>query len=577
MPVRNPSDRPDAAPMSEHAPLLRDLARAVGARHVLSSRRSMRRFVTGYRTGQGDALAVVRPGNLVEQWRVLEACAASDVAVILQAANTGLTGGSTPWGSYSRPVVVISTLRLRGLHLIGEGRQVVCLPGATLYDLERALKPLDREPHSVIGSSCIGASVAGGVCNNSGGALVRRGPAYTELALYARIDEAGRLQLVNELGIALPGDPETVLAAVERGDFTPGAIDWADGRAASAVGYEEEVRAIHADTPARCNADPSRLHGASGSAGKVALFAARLDTFPRDAGALTYYVGTNDPKELTALRRAILASPLKLPIAAEYIHREAFDLASRYGKDMFVAIERLGTDRLPKLFAAKARLESWANGFPGLSGDIVDRVLQGVGRLLPNHLPRRIIEYRDRYEHHLLLKVGAAEGEAFGQLLTDILDSERSGFFACSPAEADKAFLQRFVVAGAAIRYLAVHRSTTEDMIALDIALPRNQEDWFEQLPPDIAASITHRVYYGHFLCHVLHQDYLVAKGADVGAIKARLLEALDARGVRYPAEHNVGHVYRAAPALEAHYRALDPRNVFNPGIGQTSREPGWQ
>lgn len=563
--------------MTGHEQLLRDLAGVVGARHVLTAKRRMRRFVTGYRTGQGDALAVVRPSTLVEQWRVLEACAASGVAVILQAANTGLTGGSTPWGSYSRPVVVISTLRLRGLHLIGDGRQAVCLPGTTLYELERALKPLGREPHSVIGSSCIGASVAGGICNNSGGALVRRGPAYTELALYARIDESGRLRLVNELGIALPGDPEAALVAVERGDFAADAIDWPDDRAASAVGYEQQVRAIHADTPARCNADPSRLHGASGSAGKVALFAARLDTFPRDAGALTYYIGTNDPAQLTAVRRAILASPLPLPIAAEYIHREAFDLASRYGKDMFVAIERLGTDRLPGMFAAKARLESWASRLPGLSGDIVDRTLQALGRLLPDHLPRRISDYRDRYEHHLLLKVGAAEREAFGDLLTGILDPERSGFFACSATEADKAFLQRFVVAGAAIRYLAVHRSTTEDMIALDIALPRNQDDWFEQLPPDIAGAITHRIYYGHFLCHVLHQDYLVAKGADVGAIKARLLDALDARGVRYPAEHNVGHVYRAAPALEAHYRALDPLNVFNPGIGQTSREPGWR
>jgi D-lactate dehydrogenase len=46
----------------------------------------------------GPALAVVRPGSLVEQWRVLKACAAANEIIIMQAANTGLTGGSTPDG-----------------------------------------------------------------------------------------------------------------------------------------------------------------------------------------------------------------------------------------------------------------------------------------------------------------------------------------------------------------------------------------------------------------------------------------------------------------------------------------------
>jgi D-lactate dehydrogenase len=55
----------------------------------------------------------------------------------------------------------------------------------------------------VIGSSCIGASVIGGVCNNSDGALVQRRPAHTELALYAQRHNDGRLELINHLGIRL--------------------------------------------------------------------------------------------------------------------------------------------------------------------------------------------------------------------------------------------------------------------------------------------------------------------------------------------------------------------------------------
>jgi D-lactate dehydrogenase len=54
--------------------------------------------------------------------------------------------------------------------------------------------------------------------------------------------------------------------------------------------------------------------------------------------------------------------------------------------------------------------------------------------------------------------------------------------------------------------------------------------------------------------------------------LKAAMLALLDQRGAEYPAEHNVGHIYKAKPALAAHYEALDPTNSFNPGIGKTSR-----
>jgi D-lactate dehydrogenase (quinone) len=180
--------------------LLDALGNIVGRRHVLTGEASTRRYRTGFRFGSGPALAVVKPGALVELWKVLQACAAANTIIIMQAANTGLTGGSTPDGAdYDREIVIISTLRMTTTRLIDGGRQVICLPGATLFELERALKPLGREPHSVIGSSCIGASVMGGISNNSGGALIHRGPAFTQLALYAQIGEAGQVELVNIL------------------------------------------------------------------------------------------------------------------------------------------------------------------------------------------------------------------------------------------------------------------------------------------------------------------------------------------------------------------------------------------
>jgi hypothetical protein len=190
---------------------LQALRAIVGRRHVITGA-ATRRYRVGFRCGEGPCLAVVQPETLVEQWRILQACVAADKIVIHQAANTGLTGGSTPDGSaYDREVIILSTQRLGGVQVIDSGRQVICLPGATLYELERTLKPYGREPHSVIGSSCLGASVIGGVCNNSGGALVRRGPAYTELALFAQLGADGRFNLINHLGIRLGEDPEEIL------------------------------------------------------------------------------------------------------------------------------------------------------------------------------------------------------------------------------------------------------------------------------------------------------------------------------------------------------------------------------
>lgn len=559
------------------AGLIDCLRTIVGSREVLTDPSRTRPFATGYRSGEGPVIAVVRPRTLIELWRTLKACVEAGVIIIMQSANTGLTGGSTPNGSYDRDVVLINTLRIRGIHPINKGRQVVCLPGATLYDLETALKPFGRDPHSVIGSSCIGASVFGGICNNSGGSLVQRGPAYTELTLYARLNERGELELVNHLGISLGNEPEDILDCVENGTFDERDIKYDSTRRASARNYCDHVREVDEATPARFNADPSRLFEASGSAGKVALLAARLDTFRKETVTATFYIGTDTAAVLADIRREILQNFNVLPIAGEYIHREAFDLAARYGKDTVIAIERLGTNRLPLLFAIKARVDEVVRKLPLLPRHLSDYIMQASARLFGNHLPRKMWEYRDRYEHHLILKVGADGIEEAREYLAAQFSKGGGDFFECSEIEAAKAFLHRFAVAGAAIRYRAIHSREVEDIISLDVALRRNDRDWLETLPDAIHRHLIKRVYYGHFFCHVFHQDYVVAKGADAAALKREMLELLDRRGAEYPAEHNVGHAYEAKSSLVNHYRALDPCNSFNPGIGGTPRGVNWR
>ncbi len=137
--------------------------------------------------------------------------------------------------------------------------------------------------------------------------------------------------------------------------------------------------------------------------------------------------------------------------------------------------------------------------------------------------------------------------------------------------------LHRFAVASAAVRYRAIHEKEVEDIVALDIALRRNDSEWFEVLPTEINDKISHKLYYGHFMCHVFHQDYIVKKSHDCVALEHKMLELLDQRGAQYPAEHNVGHLYEAKPTLRKFYQHLDPTNSFNPGIGQTSKKKYWQ
>lgn len=553
--------------------LVSNLRSIVGSRHIFTGDHATERFRRGFRSGEGDALCVVQPGRLIELWRVLKACVAADKIVILQAANTGLTEGSTPKGTYDRDVVLINTRRMDALHMLHDGRQVLAFPGSTLFDLEKQLAPLGREPHSVIGSSCIGASIIGGVCNSSGGSLVERGPSYTELSLYAQIDADGRLNLVNHLGIDLGDTPEEILSRLEEGAFDPNPS--ATNLKASSSNYATTVRDVDAATPARFNADKNGLYESAGCAGKLAVFAVRLDTYAKPEAQKTFYIGTNSVAVLTELRRHVLSNFKTLPVSAEYMEREVFDLTERYGKDTVMMIDWLGTDRLPQFFAVKGAVDARLRRF-GL-GNLTDWSMQVLSRMAPAVLPKRIKTFRQEYQHHLIFKTrdkGIAEAAAY---LEKLFATSEGAFFECTDREAEIAGLHRFAAAGAAVRYMAIHAREVEDIIPLDIALRRNDRDWYETLPPEISDQIVHKLYYGHFMCHVLHQDYVVKKGADVKALKAAMLDLLDKRGAEYPAEHNVGHLYPAKPDLAAHYQCCDPTNSFNPGIGKMSRAKHYE
>ncbi len=557
--------------------IIQNFSTIVGKKYVLTVQWDKQAYSKGWRYGEGEALAVVKPGTLLEIWDVLQVCVAADLIVIMQAANTGLTGGSTPFGNdYDRPIVIINTMRINAIHVINEGQQIIGLSGSTLFGLENKLESYGREPHSVIGSSCIGASIVGGVCNNSGGALVKRGPAYTELSLFAKIESDGHLVLVNDLGVDLGQTPDEILTNLQNKNYTEKDIKFPN-KLASDNEYQERVRDVEASTPARFNADGRRLHTASGCAGKIAVFAVRLDTYVSPKRTQVFYIGSNASDTFMQIRRTILSTFKNLPTSGEYLHRDCYDAAKKYSKDTFVVIDKLGPNFIPKLFNLKRKMDLLADKFSLLPSKFSDKLMQFLSYFWPNHLPKRMEQFRNKFEHHWIIEMSDDGIEEAQQYFDAFFKNSDGDYFVCTPKEAKKALLHRFVAASAIGRYHALNAKDLGEMMSMDIALPRNEKNWFEQLPPELDELFEMKLYYGHLFCHVLHQNYILKKGVDAKALKEKLLQTYDARGAEYPAEHNVGHEYSAKPTLSNFYKDLDPTNGFNPGIGKTSKLKFWK
>ena len=553
------------------------LKNIVGKRHIIINSLRKQPFTKGWRYGRGEAVAVVKPGTLLEIWKVLQICVDEEIIIIMQAANTGLTGGSTPYGNdYDRQVLIINTMRIKDIHVIKEGKQVVGLTGSTLYELEKILKPYGREPHSIIGSTSIGASIVGGVCNNSGGSLVQRGPAYTELALYAKINQKGQLELVNELDIDLGSNPEEILNNLQNKKYNVEDIKHTN-KLASDDKYSKIVREINKKTPARFNSDPRLLYAASGSAGKLAVFAVRLDTYLSPLKTKVFYLGSNNPDVFWKIRREILSKFRTLPTLGDYLHRDCYDAAKKYSKDTFLVIEKLGTKFLPTLFELKRTVDIIASKLRFLPNNFSDRMMQFLSNFWPNHLPENMEKFRNLYEHHWVIEMSDDGIEEAKRYFNEFFKNNDGDYFICNDFEAKKASLHRFVSASAIGRYHMLYSKNHGEMMSLDIAFPRNEKNWFEKLPKEIDEMLEMKLYYGHLFCHVLHQNYIVKKGVDGEKLKEKLLKIYDKRGAEYPAEHNVGHEYFAKPILSNFYRKLDPKNAFNPGIGKTSKFKNWK
>ncbi|MBH0064453.1 D-lactate dehydrogenase [Psychrobacter sp. SZ93C1] len=577
---------------ASQASLLADLAAVAGAPNVMTKPSQQQSYVQGAIEASADnVLAVVTPDSLVTLWRVINLCAAVDTIIIAQAANTGLTGGSTPYGEYDRPLVVISMQSLNGVHLLNEATELIALPAATLQQLESTLAPLGREPHSVLGSSCVGASVIGGICNSSGGMLVQRGPAYTEMSLFARRNASGQFELINHLGIDLGIHPEEMLENLEAGTFERDSDSLSNRKACTNHHYQHKVRDCEADTPARFNNDPNGLYEASGSAGKVIIFAVRVATFVKPTQEQTFYISTNDADTLTTLRQQWLKSALNLPVLAEYMHKDYNGITMRYGRDTCLSMRKLPASKIGALYRLQTKIGYYLDKWR-LPQTLPDRVLQMASVFMPPSLPTPLAEQSQSYRYHLIIKVanGCDNGinensdkhdgnniAAAQTFLQNHLQQHQGVLHLCTEKEAQALLVFRSAATAAMFRYHNLNHTAFGELLSTDIALPRNAVDWDESLPNHLQERVSKTFYLGHFFCHVMHQDYLLHPEVDAKKFKDDILAFYDQRHIEYPAEHNVGHVYTAKPALHSFYKKLDPTNSLNPGIGQTEKWKNWQ
>jgi len=592
---------PNAREMSEDRHeqiprLLAELGAVVGTTNVLTKPSQQQSYVQGAIEAITDAtVAVVIPHSLVALWRVINICAAADVIIIAQAANTGLTGGSTPNGDYDRPLVVISMQSLGGVHLLNDAAELIALPAATLQQLESTLAPLGREPHSVLGSSCVGASVIGGICNSSGGMLVQRGPAYTETALFARRNNSGQFELVNHLGIDLGTHPEEMLENLQAGMFSQASDSMTNTKACTNHHYQHKVRDCDAQTPARFNNDPSSLYEASGSAGKIIVFAVRVATFAKPKREQTFYISTNDTDTLTTLRKQWLKSELKLPVLAEYMHGNYNEITMHYGRDTCLSMQKLPASKIGSLYRLQAKIGYYLDKWH-LPKTLPDRVLQLTSKLMPPSLPATLSTQALSCKYHLIIKVSDDFDSDFDNginknsnkhdgnniaaaqtFLQNHMQQYQGALHVCTESESQSLLVFRSAATAAMFRYHNLNQDKFGELLSTDIALPRNAVDWDETLPEYLQKQVSKTFYLGHFFCHVMHQDYLLKPNINAKQFKDELLAFYDQRHIEYPAEHNVGHVYPAKTELYHFYKKLDPTNSLNPGIGQTEKWKNWQ
>lgn len=165
-------DGPAIALTEEYASLLDGLIAAVGRSAVLTGADADPSLIDWRRLFGGPAIAVVRPATTEEVAEVVRLCAETDVAVVSQGGNTGISGGSVP--IEGQPSVVVSLTRMNTIESIDVDRWTACVDaGVTVQALQEAAAAAGRLFAPDWGARGT-ATIGGAIATDAGGSNVLR-------------------------------------------------------------------------------------------------------------------------------------------------------------------------------------------------------------------------------------------------------------------------------------------------------------------------------------------------------------------------------------------------------------------
>lgn len=477
----------------------------------------------------------------------------------------------------------------------------------------------DRESHSVLGSTFLNPTTAAGVALGSGGTQCRKGPAYTERALYLKVTtnkwREKIVQIVNTLEIEGMEDRDELMKQEGRArkhmDSVPYRIDtwgrWiqkgyerdmkyssssSDRRAknnhqhhASDVGYAAKLCRHNSRSVSRHNADTSGPDLCR-SEGKVIILATVHDTFPKPKDTKTFWLSFDSLETALLFRKEVaLANPGDLPISMEYMDRDAFDVVDQAGRVLGNSIKLVGTSSsiIRRLWNLKLYIE--ALPFAGASL-FVDKLLFHLNAFAPSILSSTIMNLGRTKDHHVALTIGEFGNGNLDRFLdrlqqfAKVHGEDKIVVHECGSQNESKALTAFRFVAAPAFRTWCVGQGMQG--YSVDYALPKNDGS----SPPlhlnsgleDNAPNPVKRMRYSHFACNVVHEDLAYHPNVDMYKAKHLFKTIIEQKcDGKLPAEHGHGTEYIAPKKTQERWKKMDPLNVLNPGIGGLSEKARYE